>query len=58
MYNAYNTHIYMYMCVCVCVCVYIYIYLGCFHILVIINNAIMNIGIHISFLISIFVLFG
>ena len=48
-------------CVFVCVCVphllYPFIYLwniACFHVFVIINNAVMNIGVHISFHVSVF----
>ena len=55
------------MCVCVCVCVCVYTtsslsisvngHLGYFPILAIVNNASMNIGMHVSFLISDFVFF-
>ena len=55
-----------YSIVCMCVCVYhiIFIYssvdghLGGIHILAIVNNAAMNIGVHVSFRISVFVFFG
>ena len=51
---------------CVCVCVYhiFFIYssvdrhLGCFHTLTILNNAVMNIGVYISFWISVLGFFG
>ena len=55
------------LCVCVrvCVCVYhIFIhssvdgYLGCFHVLAIINSAGVNIGVHVSFQIRVFVFSG
>ena len=52
----------VYMCVYVCIHVFIHSHidghLGCFHILALGNNAAVNIGVHISFLISVFIFFG
>ena len=33
-------------------------HLGCFHILTVVNNSAMKIGIHVSFQISVFIFFG
>ena len=63
-------YIYMYKCICVQIHVYIHKYisyilyssidkhLSCFHIMVIINNVAIIMGMHISFQISVFVPFG
>ena len=57
----------LYQSIYICIYIYIYIchiffihlsvdgYLGCFHVLVIVNNAAINIEIHISFSIRVFV---
>ena len=47
------------MCVCVCVCVFfihasVSGHIGCFHVLRVENNAAMNIGVHVSFIIVVF----
>ena len=56
----------LYICVCVCVCVCVYIFfihstidahLGCFHILITVNNVVINIGMYVSFQICICVFF-
>ena len=45
--------------VCVCVCIFIHLFvnghLGCFHVLAIINSATVNIGVHVSFWIGVFI---
>ena len=59
------TNILLYVCVCLCVCInHIFNHpsvdgqLGCFHILSIANNTTMNIRVHESFQISVFMFSG
>ena len=60
-----NIPLCVYLCVCVCVCVSHLIihssadaHLGCFHTLTITNSAAMNIEVHVSFQINIFIFFS
>ena len=55
-----NIHIYTYTCIDNHIFIHssVNAHLGFFHILLIINNASLNIGVHISFRITIFVFFG
>ena len=52
------------MCVCVCVCNIVFIHLSisghlsCLHVWATVNNAAMNIKVHESFLVSVFMFFG
>ena len=60
------SNIRVFVCVCVCVCLHHIFFIcpsmdghfNCFHIVAIVNNAAVNIGVYISFQISVFIFFG
>ena len=57
-----NIPLCMCVCVCVCICHIFFIHspddkhLGCFHTLVAVNRAVMNVGVHVSFRVSVLLL--
>ena len=53
-----HTHAHKYMCHIFFIHSSVDGHLGCFHILAIVNNAAVKIGVHVSFRISVFVFFG
>ena len=68
-FHSFHGRVVFRVCVCVCVCTYIhthhiFIYspidghLGCFHVLTTVNDAAVNISVHISFQISVLFFFS